>query len=236
MPILVLYPVCISIRALLAEGDSATPSAPARSHRFQSAPSLRRATPRRSARWRPRCNFNPRPPCGGRPQGLQCPFLIGNFNPRPPCGGRPFFNVLFTSISNNFNPRPPCGGRRCGNRKNPLHRKYFNPRPPCGGRHKRERAMKRLGIFQSAPSLRRATLNCLTGHDYKYNFNPRPPCGGRLLFQPVIFSPHVETFQSAPSLRRATISNGTQTSEWIQFQSAPSLRRATSTTPSEKST
>ena len=34
---------------------------------------------------------------------------------------------------------------------------YFNPRPPCGGRHPELRWFVTLTLFQSAPSLRRAT-------------------------------------------------------------------------------
>ena len=33
-------------------------------------------------------NFNPRPPCGGRPSSMHPSAMYGNFNPRPPCGGR----------------------------------------------------------------------------------------------------------------------------------------------------
>ena len=34
-----------------------------------------------------------------------------NFNPRPPCGGRPHDYKLSALRDTNFNPRPPCGGR-----------------------------------------------------------------------------------------------------------------------------
>ena len=35
--------------------------------------------------------FNPRPPCGGRPERLPHGNCPADFNPRPPCGGRPLF-------------------------------------------------------------------------------------------------------------------------------------------------
>ena len=35
-----------------------------------------------------------------------------NFNPRPPCGGRPSRLCRRTDSTRHFNPRPPCGGRR----------------------------------------------------------------------------------------------------------------------------
>ena len=34
-----------------------------------------------------------------------------NFNPRPPCGGRPRFGCAGGCVGCDFNPRPPCGGR-----------------------------------------------------------------------------------------------------------------------------
>ena len=35
------------------------------------------------------CDFNPRPPCGGRQvPGKENTVPKGDFNPRPPCGGR----------------------------------------------------------------------------------------------------------------------------------------------------
>ena len=39
-------------------------------------------------RWR-EWNFNPLPPCGGRPCGVCNPTGAWHFNPLPPCGGRP---------------------------------------------------------------------------------------------------------------------------------------------------
>ena len=59
----------------------------------------------------PGCNFNPRPPCGGRPRCGESPQTSCNFNPRPPCGGRQASSVGEVRVRN-FNPRPPCGGRR----------------------------------------------------------------------------------------------------------------------------
>ena len=56
----------ISIHSLLAEGDGATNW---------------HATPRQ--------NFNPLPPCGGRPRRSDSANLRHDFNPLPPCGGRP---------------------------------------------------------------------------------------------------------------------------------------------------
>ena len=80
----------ISTHALLAEGDICRRAEPYVPAAFQPTPSLRRATPFGRRRLDMLSNFNPRPPCGGRPVshtpgGTE----DSNFNPRPPCGGRP---------------------------------------------------------------------------------------------------------------------------------------------------
>ena len=79
---------------------------------------------------------------------------------------------------------------------------YFNPRPPWGGRlaclaslaynpdisihalrgegdNTRERPTRRTFLFQSTPSVRRATYGVLYRMLSVSNFNPRPPWGGR---------------------------------------------------------
>ena len=80
---------------------------------------------------------------------------------------------------------------------------YFNPRPPWGGRLICSGGLWRLNIFQSTPSVGRATLNsrcrCFLKKRFQStpsvgratktgrrcsarcaeNFNPRPPWGGR---------------------------------------------------------
>ena len=109
-----------------------------------------------------------------------------DFNPLPPCGGRPVkHDRVFCKIISihslrvegdliavqrwretangtkpidtrcDFNPLPPCGGRLYGLQHSltPLH---FNPLPPCGGR-----------------------LAGRSGGGLVCNFNPLPPCGGR---------------------------------------------------------
>ena len=64
-------------------------------------------------------------------------FVIGNknFNPRPPCGGRPRKRIYYKSNCY-FNPRPPGGGRLYTHSRTNKHID-FNPRPPCGGRRMR---------------------------------------------------------------------------------------------------
>ena len=90
-------------------------------------------------------------------------YIPSNFNPRSPCGERPECRATIFSPSRNFNPRSPCGERlkrhfmrlglyhtisihapragsdRCIPIDSRIH-SNFNPRSPCGERlrwHKR---------------------------------------------------------------------------------------------------
>ena len=60
-------------------------------------------------------DFNPRAPCGARPQGPPSRPPCAYFNPRAPCGARRP-GPPCRRISRHFNPRAPCGARRglCG--------------------------------------------------------------------------------------------------------------------------
>ena len=124
----------------------------------------------------------------------------GCFNPRTPCGVRPE-GVGFSGSSASFNPRTPCGGRRYAGqgRGSPLS---FNPRTPCGGRRTGHAFNPGTGQFQSTHSLRSATprtpkeerhersvsIHALLAEcDWfafyltvnSVSFNPRTPCGVR---------------------------------------------------------
>ena len=169
----------ISIHALRGEGDN---TALAGNHR--------------------RGNFNPRPPWGGRlfhiflslsfsfqisihalrgegdQQALHGAGPAPDFNPRPPWGGRP-------------HPRKVCSDRGQisihalrgeGDRHhwmNLYNKCDFNPRPPWGGRLREGSKIKVFNIFQSTPSVGRATLRSQSLPTAAENFNPRPPWGGR---------------------------------------------------------
>ena len=80
----------ISIHALRGEGDDSVELDESGKIKFQSTPSVGRATidsSRLAARWQ---NFNPRPPWGGRLNPDIASNGYYNFNPRPPWGGRPY--------------------------------------------------------------------------------------------------------------------------------------------------
>ena len=104
-------------------------------------------------------NFNPRPPCGGRPCPARRRKRRWEFQSTPPVWGATLLAEGQEDILRHFNPRPPCGGRRdvpveasvqivisihaprVGGDPVPTLwvrlASYFNPRPPCGGRRRR---------------------------------------------------------------------------------------------------
>ena len=81
-------------------------------------------------------------------------------------------------------------------------------------------------LFQSTPSVGRATRLWSMQSFIRCDFNPRPPWGGRppnfTLFFPAF------SFQSTPSVGRATSPQRTPSSTRSAFQSTPSVGRATS--------
>ena len=94
----------ISIHAPLAGGDFLTKKWWTIIIRFQSTPPSRGATCEKSSERQKFCNFNPRPPRGGR-HGVASTFPgeTPDFNPRPPRGGRlgefkDEYNTLYISI------------------------------------------------------------------------------------------------------------------------------------------
>ena len=147
-------------------------------------------------------HFNPRPPCGGRPDASRPRHPPPDFNPRPPCGGRrePIFHAdeeegisihaprvggdfsmkARYEAAEEFQSTPPVWGATCavtGDRNVTLH---FNPRPPCGGRPGSMPSLpSEKAIFQSTPPVWGATIQSRLPPINRRYFNPRPPCGGR---------------------------------------------------------
>ncbi len=130
-------------------------------------------------RWGMSQDFNPRSPCGERPNAaLAVVMPIQHFNPRSPCGERlvgllvllscgifqstlPVWGATLTNKAGNgflnisiHAPRVGSDGWPHGK---PRRQVYFNPRSPCGERH----AQSPLGSAR------------------KRDFNPRSPCGER---------------------------------------------------------
>ena len=214
----------ISIHALRGEGDEKRCPSLRKSSRFQSTPSVGRATQKYfSSRYRSR-DFNPRPPWGGRLAVQTAHNTIAPFQSTPSVGrATGGFDVTGFEIKD-FNPRPPWGGRHAhlhkttycfkisihalrgeGDNGNGPHRPpaiYFNPRPPWGGRRPVALRRENISAFQSTPSVGRATTVEFRDMGRGRDFNPRPPWGGRLTDEKKSLADCV--FQSTPSVGRAT--------------------------------
>ena len=122
-----------------------------------------------------------------------------------------------------FNPRPPCGERRHVTQGSG-EGDGFNPRPPCGERLAGFYLLPFLHKFQSTPSLRRATVQAtMSGRSVQVSIHALL-AESDLVFFSCPYKPVL--FQSTPSLRRATIPYDTYC-VILLFQSTPSLRRAT---------
>ena len=176
----------------------------ARTSRFQSTPSARRATVT-SATYNPfATDFNPRPPRGGRPGWRYAVFHLINISihalreegdSRPRIWANRY--VLFQST--------PSARRATGIRNRGTRARYdFNPRPPRGGRRRHTLPLS----YRSAISI--------------HALREEGDCGSP---SPVRGSAR---FQSTPSARRATQHNEGK-SLIFEFQSTPSARRATLT-------
>ena len=125
-----------------------------------------------------RCDFNPRPPCGGRLFTLRRQNQIFVFQSTSPVWRTTVRVKLPTAGAIHFNPRPPCGGRLKG-RGHKCGREYFNPRPPCGGRRNRlsaSTASQDISIHVPRVEDDAQQYSSYRAREY---FNPRPPCGGR---------------------------------------------------------
>ena len=155
--------------------------------------------------------FNPRAPCGARPEAYQDAIAPLNFNPRAPCGARQGAVWLYRRDALYFNPRAPCGARPYRGH-NPQCGKTISIHAPLAGRDWEWERPAPAGTFQSTRPLRGATdiktldknLNDLFqstrplrgatdtesrsfAHDQK-DFNPRAPCGARLTYFFVVFA------------------------------------------------
>ena len=78
-------------------------------------------------------DFNPLPPCGGRPRPA-CKFRwLAHFNPLPPCGGRRH-EALKRQKKTSFQSTPSVWRETAALVRLWFLHFYFNPLPPCGGR------------------------------------------------------------------------------------------------------
>ena len=196
---------------------------------FQSTPSVGRATIDcdDGAVWLK--NFNPRPPWGGRLR--TCPLLPcprATFQSTPSVGRatialtgsiqtRKYISIhalrgegdarrsYHGNDNYNFNPRPPWGGRLLGFFMR-TRLKIFQSTPSVGRATSHRPQALHIKKFQSTPSVGRATVKGERKKELNIDFNPRPPWGGRLSRNQSQASANL--FQSTPSVGRATMSEG----------------------------
>ena len=123
---------------------------------FQSTPSVWKATIHSSSHLTLTIYFNPRLPCGRRLLALSKKQTSKRFQSTPSvwkATGKP---TRLCSSNFDFNPRLPCGRRQRAVRQANL-KTYFNPRLPCGRRRRIIRLLWRVSLFQSTPSVWKAT-------------------------------------------------------------------------------
>ena len=192
------------------------------------------------------CDFNPRPPRGGRLQSIKVrnsAIFISIHAPReggdnedfhdlpafplfqstPPARGATSSNAFLILFYSDFNPRPPRGGRLRAGVSHAAGRD-FNPRPPRGGRQPFRVYRIVPGIFQSTPPARGATK--WFDHDRRVQFISihAPREGGDSISSSDNMSPSL--FQSTPPARGATDMLIKDKREAL-FQSTPPARGAT---------
>ena len=146
-------------------------------------------------------NFNPRAPCGARPQlRTRTPHSL-QFQSTRPVWGATSLAQRASSYGVDFNPRAPCGARRRIFNQLNVHRLFQSTRPVWGATRKISRLERRY-IFQSTRPVWGATRSCaaricetsisihaprvgrdlwaITPTKTARHFNPRAPCGARL--------------------------------------------------------
>ena len=127
----------ISIHALRGEGDKEKSKDKPVQWKFQSTPSVGRATKTGGEMAEGILNFNPRPPWGGRRDTIAFLNIAIDFNPRPPWGGRLWSVVASVSGPEVFQSTPSVGRATAKLHLSMIDIYHFNPRPPWGGRRAR---------------------------------------------------------------------------------------------------
>ena len=142
------------------------------------------------------CDFNPRPPRGGRRRITQEAGRPKLFQSTPPARGATSSLSKGYLPATGFQSTPPARGATSVDAILPIYYQYFNPRPPRGGRH-------RVPAFSIA-DIRISIHAPREGGDCVYrnlapltpDFNPRPPRGGRP--HPVPWMPWPADFNPRP--------------------------------------
>ena len=125
----------------------------------------------------------------------------------------------------NFNPRLPCGRRLCCHFR-VFWQWNFNPRLPCGRRRHQQEYYHPIQIFQSTPSVWKATCASLMAFNVPSPFQSTPSVW-KATFSNCIYNCVVKWFQSTPSVWKATMLSLKRLQSVKLFQSTPSVWKAT---------
>ena len=126
---------------------------------FQSTRPLRGATMVSAVQLTGYGSFNPRAPCGARPDTGSAGTDCSRFNPRAPCGARRYPPAPYGTGLLGFNPRAPCGARREDRRPLVVSRRVSIHAPLAGRDAGNGDAVSLDQVFQSTRPLRGATLS-----------------------------------------------------------------------------
>ena len=122
-------------------------------------------------------DFNPRAPCGARPESSRIAVEEFHISTYAPLAGRDRSKVLRFYPYRDFNPRAPCGARLCFSVKGGGEVNNFNPRAPCGARRRARWYTIPKSVFQPTRPLRGATSLVASG-SVSIIFQPTRPLRG----------------------------------------------------------
>ena len=191
-------------------------------------------------------DFNPHLPCGRRHRASAMADRTGYFNPHLPCGRRHLLpgdhrnDIIFQSTPSlrkatlsRFLTEAICcisihtflAEGDCNRTSRSSWESYFNPHLPCGRRPVLLSLSKIPSVFQSTPSLRKATTKLRHFHLYTIYFNPHLPCGRRPLTS--LNNASIQCISIHTFLAEGDAMDLFGRSAKELFQSTPSLRKAT---------
>ena len=131
-------------------------------------------------RGRDRLHFNPHPPWGGRRASIRTARTMVTFQSTPSVGRATRINQNRANNGNISIHTLRGEGDVIIDCDDGAVWLNFNPHPPWGGRQKQWALKTKKSIFQSTPSVGRATSHDSKARQRNGYFNPHPPWGGRL--------------------------------------------------------
>ena len=148
---------------------------------FQSTPPARGATLLVSCSPHGSCDFNPRPPRGGRPFILRLIICTSSISIHAPREGGDAAEKIMQQSNGISIHAPREGGDKFG-KLSRIIVEYFNPRPPRGGRRLMFRPLAVLMWISIHAPREGGDISTFFQRSSDPYFNPRPPRGGRPSF------------------------------------------------------